>query len=292
MSEEMTAKDVKEAMLASGKTIEESLTAKQFKEPKAVEEAPKPPEKGFNELGLGKHVRLACACEGFVSQVQMTENEEDRWFALVFTTGGCGKKNYGHFYGEGFPLQKSVFRADVFPRTFPFKETPAPEWFLSLEAGPVNANDRRYIAVSVKGASGPTSGATGMNFVIPGRGLKPNVYAVATELREKFDPEHIVVEVFECVSLEKAIETAKDRQEFSSPIEERNSEALADWIVAMLLQLPPTCSISPHGKSPLLPETITAILNRVKAHPAYRGHTVGVISSDGKTVTLTNGEIR
>jgi len=287
MSEEMTAKETKEAMLNDLKVVEERV---KVNEEKPVEEpkVEKPPEKGFNELVVGKHVGLACLCEGFVSHVQMTENEEDRWFAMVFTTGGCGKKNYRHFYGERFPLQKSIFRADVFYRTFPFKETPAPEWFRNLEEGPVNADDRRYIAVSVKSAAAVME----MNFVIPGRGLEPNVYAVATELREEFGPERITVQVFDRSSFEEAIQHARACRSAGSllskrlSIEERNSEALADWIIAMFLQLPPACSISPQGKSPLSADALTLVLKRVQTHPAYRGHTVKVTSCDGKTITL------
>ena len=254
------------------------------KEPKKPAEAEKP-KNGFNELSQGKHVRLACKCDGFISAIHPCDEEEGRWFSIIHTIVNCGSKNFAKLYGEGQLTHKSTFRYDVFKRVFPFEEIPAPTWFPSLEAGPVLANDFRYIAVWMIKEN--------LTFLVAGAGLKMNAYMAATTLRERLGPESVEIFVLENMgSLKEATKMAEEIWK-SPPAANsvRNGFALKEWILANLIANHTETTFSPMGKSPLTADEITSILKTVAEHPAYNKQKVAVLSSEGKQVLLSNGEV-
>lgn len=248
----------------------------------------------WKKLKVGMHLKLACACEGFVQRVSNPDNAGDKWFEFVYTSPNiackAGQMPFGEalrVYYEECVVYPEQYKSDIyFEPSFPFtlsgKEVPAPEWFRSLEKGPRSSNMKRCIRVRLKNGNGEP-----INFIIPGFSIEGNVYSLATALRFLAGERPVDIEVGSMDEVENwKVSLDKVRKMSDLKDGDKNEEALHDWLMDLFKEMFMGGVVNPPEACPLNKTELIKVLERVKKHPLWKGHTVNLKSKDGWNVVM------
>lgn len=152
----------------------------------------------FDDLKVGMHIKARCGCTGFVRSMSEIESDS-RWLDITYTDCPCkGFRNVKLMYEMQMAFQSSdIYHGSVFSSVFPATAVPAPEWYPSLEKGPVIGSPK--LAVLVKLPVFHDGEIQTVSFLIPSGLSNMNVYETSIMLRKVFsslNPElHRLVEV-------------------------------------------------------------------------------------------------
>ena len=239
-------------------------------------------------LTVGRHVRLRCNCQGFISGI--SKEPFDRWLEVTYTSDGCNKTgDLKNEYAISSFSKKDVFRAESFPLVLPMTVTKPPEWFKSLEDGPkVTVNS--MVAVSIRSEDGMETA----NFVIPASLCSGNVHHMATMLRSLGDRVEVkVVHHKGWLEEGKPIADGMVREFPSQDGLQRDMDCLTDWILSEIAKGPPGIEIRYDADVPVPKEGVKKVLEHiVKESGRWKRNAIRISTSDGMVASaMSDGKI-
>lgn len=101
-----------------------------------------------------------------------------------------------------------------------------------------------------------------------------------------------VHELDDSLSMADAVMTIIQSRPEPLTAEQRHQLTVYDWAVDLLGRLNPEGVVQTTEPSPLTTESLTSVLQRVAAHPAYQDHTFNMEAADGTGVILARGKVR